>query len=307
MESSHVSAGILPILSDLDQRLAQFPSLDREGLIANSPGLARWFGPEEPEQRKKTKASVLKEYETDKWAPLLQRYRDNPEINFEALRDQYQGSEEPMACFWNGRFFLTSEKIMTGIRADLLSRLAAIFLPVDHIVELGCGYGAMLLDLVGRPVFNNVTFLGGELSVSGAELSNLLAEKAQLPSKAYPYDLVAEDDQQPFIPPGALIYTSNALMYIPLIRESLIRKLIRYKPAAVIHLEPQLPVNEREHPMGPVLAKYLRANDYNRNLREVVHQAQQEGLLEILYESGPLLGVNPILQDILLIWRPVKI
>lgn len=109
------------------------------------------------------------------------------------------------------------------------------------------------------------------------------------------------------IPPGAVIYTSYAVQYVPRITSALVDELALLAPSAVIHIEPCYEHCEGKTLLGLMRRRYIEVNDYNTNLVTVLHQQRDRGVIEILEERPAVFGSNPLLAASVIVWRPLRL
>jgi hypothetical protein len=72
----------------------------------------------------------------------------------------------------------------------------------------------------------------------------------------------------------------------------------------VVHIEP---VYEHCNPatlLGLLRRRYIEACRYNRNLSTILHHHERQGSLEIIQESVPGFGPNPLLAASVIAWKP---
>ena len=106
------------------------------------------------------------------------------------------------------------------------------------------------------------------------------------------------------IPEGALIYTAYAAQYVQPVTDELVKGLIALRPSAVVHVEPVYEHCDPSTLLGLLRPRYIEVNGYNRNLSTILHHHEQLGSLEIIQESVPGFGPNPLLAASVIAWKP---
>ena len=92
-------------------------------------------------------------------------------------------------------------------------------------------------------------------------------------------------------------------MYIPLLEERFVDYIGRIKPRYCIHFEPCYEYQDGSTVHGLLCKKYIEVNDYNRNLVQVLQQAQQAGKIRIIEVQKNIFGNNPLLPISAVVWQ----
>jgi hypothetical protein len=180
------------------------------------------------------------------------------------------------------------------------------YLPAAALVELGAGYGSMIIDLARRAAFQDTPVFGGELTTSGTSLIAMIADAESVPVQAGRCDLTSAPVTTFAIPPKAVIYTSYAAQYIPRLSQSFVDSLAALEPAAVVHIEPCYEHCEGKTLLGLMRRRYIQVNDYNTNLVTVLREQCEFGAIEIVEERPAVFGSNPLLAASVIVWRPLE-
>ncbi|MFN0031723.1 MAG: hypothetical protein ACKVOR_06150 [Flavobacteriales bacterium] len=156
----------------------------------------------------------------------------------------------------------------------------------SRICELGCGYGYNLTLFDGE-------VYGGEYSANAVNIARKLGLDVQ-PFNYYEggdYDLIRSD---------STIFTSHSIEQIP-DATVIVENLRKHKEKInyVVHIEPTI-VKERSNLLGLMRNKYIELNDYNRNLIELLRQAQDVEILELRTD---VFGFVPLNSSNVIAWR----
>jgi hypothetical protein len=73
---------------------------------------------------------------------------------------------------------------------------------------------------------------------------------------------------------------------------------------AVVHVEPVYEHCDESTLLGLLRGCYIQANGYIRNLVTILHDHEARGSLEIIAESSPAFGPNPLLAASVIAWVP---
>jgi hypothetical protein len=269
-----------------------------------SPWPARLLGPDPCPKRYKTPEEVMREYEYEKWGVLLTKVRETGrEVSVEEV-DAWTFNDLPDSlCSIEGTLQLLSAAEAHQRYLDLLETILRPLLPASALVELGAGYGSIILSLAKRDIFKWMRFMAGEYTASGMELIQRLARAQGLEIEVGQCNFALQQVTDLTIPPDAVIFTSYATPYVPKLSVDFINALAIYRPRAVVHMEPCYEHCDAQTLLGLLRRRYIEVNDYNTNLITLLHSEQKLGRVEILNERPAIFGGNPLLAVSVLVWR----
>jgi len=275
------------------------------------PRFSRWparlLGAEEWQPKSKTAAEVAREYEHEKWGPLLKIVRnagrgmtvhDADKVVFADL--------SPQLCSVGRSFRMLTAMAAHRRHIDLVVSALERFQPCNALVELGAGYGTIILRLAKLPGFRRTPIIAGEFAPSGVGLIELLARAQKTNIVAGACDFASSPLVEFQIPEGALIYTSMATPCVPMLDGSFIDQLVAMQPKAVVHVEPCYEHCDTDTLLGSMRRRYIEINDYNRNLVTLLRKYQKQGALQIVAERRAVFGTNPLLCSSVIAWVPEK-
>ena len=123
----------------------------------------------------KTSESVLREYGQDKWGVLLEKLKSVQGATI-ADADRLNAGESVLKAFYaEGGLYVADSAAVQRAYFDLIrSVLQPLVEQSEHLVELGAGYGALLLKLAALPSFERVGFTAGEYTDTGLACIDLL-------------------------------------------------------------------------------------------------------------------------------------
>lgn len=270
-----------------------------------SPWPARLLGLEPWEQRHKTPEEILREYEDEKWGPLLERLRAaEREIAIEEVDGWAREGSTASLCSIGERLELLSPREAHARYLNLVEDVLKEFLPASALVELGAGYGSIILALATRGPFAQMRVMAAEYAPSGVELLRCIAKGQRLEIEVGHCDFASSWVADMTIPQGALIFTSFATPYVPRLSPDFVKALCTYRPQAVVHLEPCYEHCNSQALLGLLRRRYIQVNDYNTNLVTLLHDQQERGLIRILEERPTVFGMNPLLAASVIAWIP---
>ena len=265
---------------------------------------ARLLGLEKWEQKIKTTEEIMREFEHEKWGQLLEKVEQkNKPIFVEEVDEWYYQNNSPQLCNIKNRLVLLNYRKSHKIYLDLLKKIFKKYLPASALIELGAGYGSVIIPLAGRKPFCHIPIYAGEYTVSGTKLIRIISqnEKKQVIAGHCDFNLPGFLDFE--IPMGGIIFTSYSLHYLPKLTNKLIESFLSLNPKVIINIEPCY-----DHFAGNTLIdlmrrKYIEVNDYNRNFVTLLKECEKKGKIEILEELPVLFGTNPFLPASVMVWK----
>jgi hypothetical protein len=270
-----------------------------------SPWPARLLGVEPCKHRRKTPSEITREYEHDKWGPLLARVcSEDRQVTVEEV-DEWQLKElPPSLCSIDGKLQLMDAAVSRRRYIEMVAGTLEQYAPAPALLELGAGYGSVLLRLAQRHTFSRMKIMGGELTCSGVKLMQRLASAQALEISAAQCNLAMARIATFSVPPDAIIFTSYATHYIPALPKYFVQALLAFRPRVVIHFEPCFEHCERDTLMGLMRRRYIEVNDYNTNLVNLLQAEEQQGHIRIHKEERAVFGINPLLAASIIVWSP---
>lgn len=177
----------------------------------------------------------------------------------------------------------------------------------DNLAELGAGYGEILLRLARRYHKAFGHYLAGELTNNGLNALQTLARHENIPVVSGHcdfYSLTKDGCLSGY--PGGVIYTSYALMYVPMLAGGIVDFFCSMHPQVCIHFEPVYELYDEHSLHGLLCRRYVEMNDYNRNLLSVLRDHEEQGRIEIVEIEKNVFGDNVLLPISVIVWRPVQ-
>jgi hypothetical protein len=272
-----------------------------------SPWPARLLGLTPWQPRKKTASEVTREFDRDKWGALLERYRAaGGTATLDTVEEWWLENEPAGLCSIGNRLELLPAKQALARHVQLVAATLQRFLPVTSIVELGAGYGSVILRLAADTRFRGIAMSAAEYTGSGVALIELLAAAQHSGLQAGRCDLSADPFTDLAIPAGSIVFTCMAAHYIAELDAAFVETFRLLKPQLVVHFEPCYEHCDVDTLIGALRRRYIEVNDYNRNLVSLLHSHVARGDLRILEETPAAMGVNPLLPVSVIAWQPLE-
>jgi len=257
------------------------------------------------EQRYKTPNEIIREYDREKWGSLLERVnKAGKDVTLDEIDDWFLNNTQEILCSIEDEFYIMHPIEAHKRYVSLIENYLSKYLPATSLVELGAGYGSIILGISHKEKFVRMNIMAAEYTNSGISLIKHLAKSKHLEIIVDKCDFSSVPVTKLPIPDGAIIFTSYATPYVPIMPVSFIESLASYKPKTVIHFEPCYEHCDRNTLIGLLRQRYIEVNDYNKNLVTLIHDQHNKGLVKIQLEEKSVFGSNPLLPISVLAWEP---
>ena len=266
---------------------------------------ARLLGLEHWEAKEKTPDEIEREFGREKWGQFLARFRENPNAGLDEV-DKWAGGDQALTLASVDEHIveMTPGESHDAYIAFIADALEPHLPEASSVAELGCGYGSVILALARKAAFQDLPYFAADFTNSGPKLAQLIAANESITLTTGRADFRASPMTDLEIPEGALIYTAYAALYVEQLTNTFIEGLIRLKPRAVVHIEPVYEHCDPTTLLGLLRQRYIQANGYNRNLLTILRDHEATGSLEIIRDSSPGFGPNPLLAASVIAWVP---
>lgn len=252
-------------------------------------------------KRLKDQQQIIREFGLEKWGSLLGKWEASP-CGVDTVRGWGVSPESVNAGLVDGRLMLMtaaeSHEYYVGLIEHALRENSS-----QHLVEIGCGYGSVLFELIKRGNANYQSVMGLEYTEQGVELAQNLASWHKYDVTIGQGDFNATNISNLKIMPDSDVFTSYAFHYVRDSAQAL-SNIIKLNPRRVLHFEPIFQHYKEQTILGLLQRRYLEINDYNSSLRQELSRLVKEGTIELIREDPMVFGGNCLLPASLLIWRP---
>lgn len=283
-----------------------FCEISLDELPQHSSWPARIMGIDRYENRVKNAAELMREYETEKWGPLWESYQKKSGAKDFSTFIRDVSLESADVVVWSGgRIVKMSAWESYQALIDFVSRALSPYLRDAPLIELGAGYGRIVLSLIQRGLISDRHVWAMEYAPSGAAMAAELARASGWKIQSGLCDFMAKPMINMRIPPGGLVFTAFATSCVPELPASFVEECCAMRPHTVVHIEPLYEQCDSRTLLGMMQRRYIEMNDYNRNLLTLLQHFEREGRIHILEVSKPLFGNNPFLVASIVAWRPV--
>ena len=261
---------------------------------------------DEFEIRYKSKREIQREFEDEKWGPLLQDAKGIRDLSLAHVAKDIEELEKIIPCYISNKFCLGTGQEILDCHLDLYEETLKPFLEgASSLVELGAGYGSKILNLAQREKFSKLPLYAGEYTQSGCDLISLLAKSINKKVRVGHCDLKTLSIGDMDIPENAIIFTSYAVHYIPELSNVFCEFLCELKPQVVIHFEPCYEHYSLNSLHGLMCRRYVEINGYTRNIVSALEYGKKKEGISLKMQKN-LIGNNPFLPISALTWVPPR-
>ncbi len=276
-----------------------------DDLARYSPWPARLLGLSRWETRVKTASEIDREFGVEKWGALLEKAKQSGEnVTLDTVNDWASGGAPPSLVSVGNELLEMTRHESHAAYIDFVAAALEPFLPTSALVELGCGYGAVILGLAKRREFAGMPLFAADYTVTGPALASIIGRAQGAAVTTGSCDLTRNPVTSLKIPPGALVFTAYAAQYVEHLDSCFVNGIAALRPQAVVHIEPVLEHCENGSVLGLLRRRYIEANGYNRNLVTLLHDEALGGRIRMLQETLPAFGPNPLLAASVIAWVP---
>jgi hypothetical protein len=270
-----------------------------------SPWPTRLLGIESWNQKHKTREEIIREYEHEKWGPLLTRVqKEINDITMQKVEKWLVYDTPDILCSIGEKIELLSAYDAHQRYIKLIEKTLNQYLPAAAIVELGCGYGSIIIELAKKYNNSSMSFFAAEYTKSGKELTNILANAENVSISLGACDFSLPDIATLVIPENAIIITSYATSCVPRLQDTFVDGISKFNPKVIIHFEPCYEHCDKNSLIGLMRQRYIEVNDYNTNLVTLLYSHQQKRTIKIIDQIPTVFGKNPLFAASVLAWSP---
>ncbi len=269
-----------------------------------SPWPARLLGADPWAPRTKNRAEIIREFDREKWGPLLDRLRQEATATVETVDGWFTRDAPASLASVGDGFELMEASDARRRHLDLVASTLAAYVPASQLVELGAGYGSLLLALARRSPFSGLPLAAGELAPNGVEILQRLARAERVELHAVTCDLGSAELARVRPAAGAIVFTSFATMYVRQLQPSFVDAICAWQPRIIVHFEPCYDHFAPQSLLGLMRRRYVDVNGYNLNLMSLLRGCEAAGRIRILEERANVFGANPLLPASVIAWTP---
>jgi SAM-dependent methyltransferase len=261
-----------------------------------SPWPARVLGLSGRAREPRTAASVLREYDQDKYGPLLRAVEADPSLTVEDVKRLELGDPAaPVAMSIGERLYVTGvEDAFRRTTELLVDRVGRRLDGAASIVDLGCGYGYHLAQYARA--FPELALSGGEFAPSARELAGRLHGIA-----VEPLDLVTGDAVTLERAEGPVVVVLSMVLHQLPSAVAAVEAIARHREkVSRVVVYDALEAAQPDGLLGLLRRRYMQLNHYSWDLIEVLERRNDVVLLEL---EPNAIGPNALLPGSIAVWR----
>lgn len=278
--------------------------------LRDLPEYSSWpkiiLGIENPKKNlSKTKDKIRVEYDIDKWGSLLSHIRSlrNPTI-YDA--DQFfLNNCQDVAFYYDGSLFAAKQLEIQSIYHQIISNELTKY-SSHQLIELGAGYGHVVLNISHRPDFKSTDFLACEFTNSGISCMDILTGNHGCKTVKTGYcdleDLCLDHLDVQKSPVFFTAYTMPCIKGFP---SRILHELKKVKAYRVIHFEPIYDHWNDDNLLHLMWMSYAKTNDYNLTMLKDLRALEALGDIAILREEKNIFGSHALFPISIVEWAPV--
>lgn len=247
----------------------------------------------------------MREYDIDKWGTLLHQISGNKISGLAAANRLFLGDSSDTLCYVRDQLLTGSALEFHDFYINSIYEFINSFnLQNLSLVELGAGYGAIILQLIKLTRDHSVKHFAGELANSGINCLQRLVEIEGLNCTGFKFDFNQPSFSAVDVPHGSVLFTCMSLPYITGFPHQLLSKILDIKPQLVIHVEPVFQHWSDQSLLHMLWKKYSILNNYNISFYSDLVSYDNRGLLSIIEDRPSFLGSNPLFPVSFIAWKP---
>lgn len=241
----------------------------------------------------KTRSSIYREYEHDKWAALWADIQARQLSLDEIELSQFDGKEEIAISMDSQLYVANPVEARKALATAIADEISQHYDPGSTIAELGAGTGAIIVRIAKDSRFAGCEFAAGDFSPSSIKVIDYLAQIEGVPIRTGLFDFHS-DAIELSLPAGCTLLFSFAIAYIQGTDKTFWTRLAAIHPKAVVIAEPIYQFYRENSLLGLMRRRYYEANDYSRSILPSIEEAEREGLLAITGIEENVIGINPL-------------
>jgi hypothetical protein len=241
----------------------------------------------------KTKSSIYREYETEKWSALWAdiQLRQPSLDEIETLQFAEKGE---IAISMRSELYTASPLEARRVLATLVAdKVYAVHPPGSTVAEMGAGTGAIITRIAMDRRFVESEFAASDLSPSSIKVIDYIAKAKGISIRTGLFDLHSEKNEFK-LAAGCTLVFSFAIAYIQGLDAGFWTRLAAMDPGAIVIAEPIYQYYGEDTLLGLMRRRYCKANDYNREILPSIEEAERNGLIEVTGIEENVIGVNPL-------------
>jgi len=241
----------------------------------------------------KTRSSIYREYETDKWAAIWSDIQSRRLSLDEIESLQFDGKEE-IAISMRSELYLAApieaRKVLAALVAD---KVSVFHEPGSTVAELGAGTGAIIARIAKDRRFVGSEFAAADFSHSSIKVIDYVARAEGVSIRTGLFDFHSETNEFR-LSAGCTLVFSFTMAYIQGLDEKFWTRLAATNPGAMVIAEPIYQFYGGKSVLGLLRRRYYEANEYNKEILPSIEDAERNGFVAVTGVEENVIGINPL-------------
>jgi len=269
-----------------------------------TPWVNRILGIDPWSQKNRIPEGNSREFNIDKWGELYRWYSDNEYQNkINEVNEYWYRELDSTLMLERGKFDLEPVSIANTKYLDLVYKAIIKYSPVSSVLELGAGFGNIIIN-IAKKLGDNIGIYAAEYTSNGRSLIKNIASNNNIDIAVGSCDFMTGEINGISVPADSCIITSYASQYVPILDDKFIDSILKLRPKVVIQFEPVYEHCDDGSLFGLLRKRYIEINDYNTNLLTLLKNEEKKGTIYIIKERAIVFAVNPLLAISVVIWTP---
>ncbi|WP_037353036.1 class I SAM-dependent methyltransferase [Selenomonas sp. FC4001] len=243
---------------------------------------------------------ISREYNEEKWHDVKKYLMENSQSTLEEIISLGGGDTAGYIASQGGFCVGSMIEFYEKQIEKYVDFIGKYWVEDSPLIELGAGYGSMLLKLAKH--FNPCGVYGLEYTDNGVWALSEFAKRCNIDIHMGKCDFF-ELSKEIQLPANGVIFTSYSLMYVPELSSGFLDYILEMKPRVCINIEPCYEYYSTSSLHGALCKKYVEVNDYNRNLVEILNSGEKDGRIEILEVEKNSFGENALSPASFIAWK----
>ena len=252
---------------------------------------------------KKTKLSVLKEFDKDKYKFLFNKTKNNffdHELLYRILCNKSK-----INIYRDKKFQLMNPNTFHRYHINYIYKKILQHTKFQNFIELGAGFGNSIFTIQKINKKKDINFVAAEPSRYGRLLINKISENTNIKISVKNCDILSNNIINNFKFTNSVIFTNFVYHYITNISDSLINNLIKTKADYFVNVEPVYDENSSLSLHSFFMRNYIDLNDYNKNFLCTLKNFENKKKIKIIYYEKMNFSANPFLVPSIIIWKKI--
>jgi hypothetical protein len=236
----------------------------------------------------KNKKEILREFNKEKYLSFINKMNEKKKKNFDSLNQ--------VDSMLYGKKF-TNDKLKK-IKDLILSYIVKHTTRKQTIVEIGCGYGSIGLDLIQNHKFKKNKFIFLDISHNATKLLKIISKNLKISKQQFQTGYIdiynCSIDKKIDVPNNSLFFSHSSMHYKKKHNDKFISFLCNLKFKDILFFEPIFEHNLKKK----TTINYLKKNNYSENLLNTLQNSKK---IKITFEKKNIYKIKLLPYSLIVI------